>query len=89
MYDSGALPLTVSGYRAHVAQLREGPRDAGRPVPWEWNWPSYEWQLEQLTRRGGHELIELDGLFVLVGEFSLDFTVQTSDSTDFLLHVHH
>ena len=85
----GPFHSRCSGYRDTGKTLRDGLRDARRPVPWEWNWPPYEWQLECVPRKRGSVLIELDGLFVFVGELSFCLTIETSSGTDLLFHVHH
>lgn len=85
----GPFHSRSSGYRDTEKTLRDVVRDARRPVPWEWNWPPYEWQLECVPRYCGSELIELDGLFVFVGELGFCLAIQTSSSTDLLFHIHH
>lgn len=49
--------------------------NARRPVPWERNWPSLEWQLDWLCCHSNFLLVELDWLFVFVGEFRFHLAV--------------
>ena len=88
-YDSGAFPLTLFRLPRHREDPERWAQRCQKTSSLGVELAFIEWQLECVPRKRGSVLIELDGLFVFVGELSFCLTIETSSGTDLLFHVHH